>query len=263
MKQAAKYYSLAQEGRTAELQIYGDVTSWPWLESDVSAYNLSKQLQELDVDEITVGINSYGGEVAEGLAIANALRNHKAKVTTRVDGFACSIASVIFAAGDERIMNECSLVMIHNAWSYAQGDANALRKAADDLETVNEASIKAYMAVCDVEEDELRAMMDEEKWLTPDDALDMGLATSVLKVKTEKASQNARKKVYDMLVNPYQLEDEDENPDGTEDPETQEEPETTEEPETEEEPEADPEEDPDETEQANQKAAAFFAALAN
>lgn len=212
-----KFYSLEKGESSADIMIYGDITSWPWLESDVSGYNLTKDIEALDVDTITVGINSYGGEVSEGLAIYNALKRSKAKVVTRCDGFACSAASVVFAAGDERIMNEASLLMIHNAWGYAEGDANALRKAADDMEKITEPSIRAYLAVMDVDEEELRQMMDEETWIDADTALELGLATSVEKIKTDKASQSVRKKVRQMLLNPYKQlvdgdsEDEDEN----------------------------------------------------
>ncbi|HZK26517.1 MAG TPA: Clp protease ClpP, partial [Thermoclostridium sp.] len=101
-----RYYSFYQnaENKTADIYIYGDITSWPWYEDEVSSYTLAKELQELDdnVENINVFINSYGGEVAEGLAIYNALKRHKATVTTYADGFACSIASVIFSAGDKR-----------------------------------------------------------------------------------------------------------------------------------------------------------------
>lgn len=204
-----KFYSLAVEGTEADIVIYGDITSWPWMESDVSAYNLSKQIAELDVDTINVGINSYGGEVAEGLAIFNALKNHKAKIRTRVDGFACSIASVIFAAGDEREMNESSLLMVHNAWTFASGNAADLRKAADDVEKINEASVKAYMSVVSISEDEVRGLMDEETFIDPEEALSYGFATSVIGESTDKPSQNAKRKVFQMLVNPYQLENSD------------------------------------------------------
>ena len=97
-----KYYSLATNGKEADVYIFGDITSWEWFDNDVSSYTLSKELQELDkdIETINVHINSYGGEVAEGLAIHNLLKNHKAKVRTYCDGFACSIASVIFMAGD-------------------------------------------------------------------------------------------------------------------------------------------------------------------
>ena len=188
-----KYYNLETEGTKAALYIYGDITSWPWLESDVSSYNLSKQLEQLgDVDEIDVYINSYGGEVAEGLAIYNALKRHKAKVTTYCDGFACSIASVIFMAGDVRVMSTASLLMIHNAWTYTSGNANELRKQADDLDTITQASINAYMEKVNISEEELKELLDEEKWLLPQEALEKGFATMISGVDTSsKPSQSA------------------------------------------------------------------------
>ena len=72
---AKKYYSLESKNDVADLYIFGDITSWPWLESDVSASGIVNELQSLDVKEINVHINSYGGEVAEGLAIYNTLKN--------------------------------------------------------------------------------------------------------------------------------------------------------------------------------------------
>lgn len=188
-----KYYNLETEGTKAALYIYGDITSWPWLESDVSSYNLSKQLEQLgDVDEIDVYINSYGGEVAEGLAIYSALKRHKAKVTTWCDGFACSIASVIFMAGDTRIMSNASLLMIHNAWTRVSGNANELRKQADDLDTITQASINAYMEKVNISEEELKELLDEEKWLLPQEALEKGFATMISGVDTSsKPSQSA------------------------------------------------------------------------
>lgn len=188
-----KYYNLETEGTKAALYIYGDITSWPWLESDVSSYNLPKQLEQLgDVDEIDVYINSYGGEVAEGLAIYNALKRHKAKVTTWCDGFACSIASVIFMAGDTRIMSNASLLMIHNAWTRVSGNANELRKQADDLDTITQASINAYMEKVNISEEELKELLDEEKWLSPQEALGKGFATMISGIDTsQKPSQSA------------------------------------------------------------------------
>lgn len=188
-----KYYNLETEGTKAALYIYGDITSWPWMESDVSSYNLSKQLEQLgDVDEIDVYINSYGGEVSEGLAIYSALKRHKAKVTTWCDGFACSIASVIFMAGDTRIMSNASLLMIHNAWTRVSGNANELRKQADDLDTITQASINAYMEKVNISEEELKELLDEETWISPQEALGKGFATMISGADTNsKPSQSA------------------------------------------------------------------------
>lgn len=204
-----RYFSLETSGSEANIVIYGDVTSWPWSESDVSSYNLSKQIDELDVDTINVGINSYGGEIGEGLAIYNALKRHPAKVRTRCDGFACSIASVIFMAGDERVMADPSMLMIHNGWTIAQGDAKALRKQADDIEKMTEASVQIYMQHATIEEEELRALMDAETWIAADEAVSMGLATSIEGTDSGKPSQSVRRKVMQMLRNPYRQAEED------------------------------------------------------
>ena len=252
-----KYYMLEKTEHEATINIFGDITSFPWCESDVSNYNLSKQLAELqDVDKINVHISSYGGEVAEGLAIYNALRNHKAKVTTVCDGFACSIASVIFMAGDERIMNEASLLMIHNAWTFAEGNAAALRKQADDLDIITQASVEAYKAHSSLSEEEIKALMDAETWILPEDALEYGFATSVIKTEKEKASQNAFMqllniiKAYQEEENPdEETEDEESTNDDSENPEGENPEENPDEPETEENPEE--ETDSDESEEEN------------
>lgn len=216
-----KYFALEKHKQTATITIYGDITSWTWLESDVSAANLSKQLEELaDVNEINVYINSYGGEVAEGLAIYNALRRHKAKVRTICDGFACSIASVIFMAGDERIMNEASLLMIHNAWTWASGNAAELRKQAEDLDKITQASVEAYKAHSSLKEEEIKALMDAETWILPSEALEYGFATAVEKTEKANTSQNAKAKLFG-IVRAYQKKEDDEeesddNPDDDE-----------------------------------------------
>lgn len=192
-----KYFQLttSEDGTTADLDIYGDISSCWWDDDAMSASKLSKQLDELgDVSQINVHINSYGGEVAEGLAIYSALRRHKARVRTTCDGFACSIASVIFMAGDERLMSDASLLMIHNAWTSAWGvNAADLRKLADDMDTITSASKSAYMARVSITEDELTELMDAETWISPADAVDMGFATEIETFESgDKASQGAR-----------------------------------------------------------------------
>ena len=199
-----KYYSLATKDREASIYIFGDIVSWEWTESDVSSYTLAKEIEGLDVDVINVYINSYGGEVAEGLAIYNQLRRHKAKVKTYCEGFACSAASVVFMAGDERVMSNASLLMIHNAWLVTWGDMNQLRKEADDLETINAAAIQAYMNHINISEEELKAMLDAETWISAADALEMGFATTVAHpATTDKAAASLRQRqqIRDAILN--------------------------------------------------------------
>ena len=207
-----KYFQLTQNNNEVDIQIYGDITSWEWFDSDVSSYTLSKQIEGLECDQINVYINSYGGEVAEGLAIYNQLKRHKAKVKTVCDGFACSAASVIFMAGDERVMSTASLLMIHNAWTYASGNAKELRKQADDLDTITQASINAYMQEVNITEEELRQMLDNETWISPQEAIEKGFITSIVNEReAEQVSQSVKKSLIKMIVNSKKEDDEDES----------------------------------------------------
>ena len=203
MSERKPYYALAVQDRRAEVTIFGDITSWPYLESDVSSYNLRHQLSGLDVDQLDVHINSYGGEVAEALAILNTLLHHPAQVTTYVDGVACSAASVIFMAGDRRVMAACSVLLVHPAWSSACGNAQELRAQADNLDTINDQSVSAYLARIGEgrSEEELRALMAEERFLGPAEAVEWGFATQVAEsFSTQRPAQSARQLAYDKLT---------------------------------------------------------------
>ena len=198
-----KYYALAVKDKEASIYIFGDIVSWELFESDVSSYSLVKEIESLpeDIETINVFINSYGGEVAEGLAIYNQLRRHKAKVRTYCEGFACSAASVVFMAGDERIMPNTSLMWIHNAQWGEWGDYHALRKAADDTEKINEAAEQVYLNHVNISKDELKAMMDVETWLSPAEALEMGFATAIEDAGSSKRpTQNLRKQLMGMIL---------------------------------------------------------------
>ena len=160
-----KYFQLVHdnESTTADLYIFGDICAYPWeSQGEQSGVSIVRQLKELDVDEIKVHINSYGGDVAEGLAIYNVLREHKAQIVTICDGFACSAASVVFMAGDKRVMQPASLLMIHNAWTIAMGNAEELRKTADDIEIITQASVEAYKMVATIDEKKINDEDDED-----------------------------------------------------------------------------------------------------
>ena len=169
-----------------DLYIYGDVEGdrmdW-WtgeiIESETSADYFREELAKYeDVVLINIYINSYGGSVFEGTAIYNQLRRHKARKVVYVDGFACSIASVIAMAGDEVVMPRNALMMIHNMWMAVTGNAAELRKAADDLDKINEAGREAYLQKSgDKLTPEMIAQMeDDETWLTAEECIRYGLA---------------------------------------------------------------------------------------
>lgn len=176
----------AQQSGVLEIYIYGDVESdgYDWwtdevIRSETSANTFREELAKYaDIAEIKLYINSYGGSVFEGTAIYNQLKRHPAKKTVYIDGFACSIASVIAMAGDEIIMPRNALMMIHNMWMFSYGNAAELRKAADDLDIINNAGKQAYLQKAGekVTEELLSRMMDDETWLTAEDCIRYGLA---------------------------------------------------------------------------------------
>lgn len=180
MKEPKKYFQLTQREDTADLYIFGDIEKWAYEPAgEQSGVTIVNQLKAVTAKTINVHINSYGGDVSEGLAIYNVLREHPAQITTICDGFACSAASVVFMAGDKRIMSPASLLMIHNAWTIAMGNASALRKTADDIETITQASVEAYKRTATISEEEIKALMDAETWILPANAVAWGFATDI------------------------------------------------------------------------------------
>jgi ATP-dependent Clp protease protease subunit len=161
---------------TAQINIHGTIgTSW-WDES-VSASQFAKDLMNLgDIDEITVSLNSGGGSVFDGLAIRSTLKNHKAWVIMRVDGWAASIASIIMTAGDEIIVSLGSQVMIHNPMNSVFGNAEELRKQADVLDHIRDSLIEVYQSKTTLSKEELIDMMNKETWMSADEAVFKGFA---------------------------------------------------------------------------------------
>lgn len=176
----------AQRENTLEMYIYGTVESkvydyenWTVKDSETSANHLRQELAKYsNISQIDIYINSRGGSVFEGTAIYNQLRRHSAHKTVHVDGFACSIASVIAMAGDEVIMPKNALMMVHDMWMSATGNARELRKYADDLDTINAAGRAAYLAKAGdkLTEEQLIRMMEEETWLTAEQCMQYGFA---------------------------------------------------------------------------------------
>lgn len=171
-----------------ELYIYDDVqgdyfdwAEWETVESETSANYFRDKLAEYpNVSQIDIYINSLGGSCYEGNAIYAQLKRHTAKKVVHIDGYACSIASVIAMAGDEVRMSPNAVMMIHNAWVTASGNAEELRRIAEQLDTVSAASRQAYLAKSGgkMEEKQLIAMMNEEKYLTAAECIELGLADS-------------------------------------------------------------------------------------
>lgn len=188
-KQMWEIKQKAEAPEVLELYIYGDVEGNGYdfwtdavIESETSANHFRDELaRHPDVTQIDLFINSYGGSVFEGTAIYNQLRRHPAHKTVYIDGFACSIASVIAMAGDEVIMPSNALMMVHNMWMGICGNAAELRKAADDLDKINEAGRAAYLAKAGdkLTPEKITELEDGETWLTAEECLAYGLADRI------------------------------------------------------------------------------------
>jgi len=178
-KQAAQVDAL-------DLYLYGDVEdiaidwiNYDYVQSENSAKFFREELSKNpDVKQINIYINSYGGSVFEGTAIYNQLKRHAAQKTVYIDGFACSVASIIAMAGDKIIMPKNAMMMIHNMWNIVMGNSKELRKAADDLDTISEGNRQAYLqkAGDKLTETKLIEMLDAETWLTAEQCIGYGLA---------------------------------------------------------------------------------------
>ena len=176
MPDKLKWYSIrarANQPRAAEVFIYGDIGESWWGES-VTAKDFVQEIAALDVDTLTVRINSYGGSVSDGIAIHNAIKRHAAAVTVSIDGVAASIASLIAMAGDTVEMAENALLMIHAPWGAAIGNSADLREFADMLDTWAEAMATSYAAKTGRPLEEMRALLTdgEDHWFTAAGALE-------------------------------------------------------------------------------------------
>lgn len=173
-------YSIKAKGNSrGEVFIYEDVGSGFF--GGVTADQFRKDLRALgDVRAIDVRINSYGGDVFDGLAIYRLLADHPATVTTHVDGIAASIASVIAMAGDSIVMSEAGFLMIHNAWGGVKGDAKEMRDYAERLDAVSRQIAGVYAARSGIDQGEIQQMMNAETWLNSQDAYAKGFANQVV-----------------------------------------------------------------------------------
>ena len=175
----------------AELYIYGDIVDYSWWEDDVSANDIRKKLDETTAKTINVHINSLGGDTYTGIAIYNLLRmkSKSAKIIVYVDAIAASAASIIAMAGDEIKMPSNTLMMIHNCWTFGIGNSKELRKTAEDMDKIMDAVIQCYLSKVKISEEEVRQLLDDETYLTAQEAYDKGFCNEILELNEDKATQ--------------------------------------------------------------------------
>ena len=179
---------VSSEG-SSNLYLDGDIANETWWGDEVTPEAFRTELRQMK-GNLTVHINSPGGDVFAGVTIYNALKDyHKGKVTVKVDGLAASIASVVAMAGDEIIMSPGAMMMIHNPWSMGVGSSDELRKAADTLDKIKDAILPIYADRTGLDEDEVQALMDAETWMSAEKAVELGFADVVQKATKAKESE--------------------------------------------------------------------------
>jgi ATP-dependent Clp protease, protease subunit len=169
----------ASEDGDTSISIF-DVIGQGFFSDGVTSKRVAAALRSIDNHDVTVNINSPGGDYFEGLTIYNLLRQHPARVMVNVMGLAASAASVIAMAGDEVRIARAGFFMIHNTQWVAAGDRNLMREAADQMEAFDQAAVDIYAARTGLDEEELGQMLDAETWLSGRKAVDLGFADGFL-----------------------------------------------------------------------------------
>lgn len=157
-----------------------DVIGADYWGEGVTASRIAGALRSMNGADVTVNINSPGGDMFEGLAIYNLLREYKGKVTVKVLGLAASAASIIAMAGDDVQIGRGAFLMIHNCWVYAMGNRHDLAQIAADMEPFDKAMGDIYSARTGLSKEEVATMMDGETYIGGSDAVEKGFADRLL-----------------------------------------------------------------------------------
>jgi ATP-dependent Clp protease, protease subunit len=160
--------------KTTKVMLYDDIGSF-----GKGAKDFVAELDAITTPGIDLHINSYGGEIIDGLACYNAIKNHSAKVTVHIDGLAASVASVVAMAGDTVQIAKNAFVMIHGGWGLAVGDSAEMRKSADILDKMCTSIAQAYADKTGKSLEDCRKAMDEETWFSAAEAKEWGLVDKI------------------------------------------------------------------------------------
>ena len=198
------YYQLQTAGQAADIYIFGDIVDDAYWGSETSPYSLVQAINSIgpDVTEVNLHIDCYGGSVSAGWGIYNVLRQKQGvTVRTYADGFVASAAIYPFLAGKERFANSVSAFYFHPVLSGAYGYADELRAEADAADKLTEIGRQALVDVAGLSQDAAQALLDSKTWYSPQQMLDMGIATAITgKSDAAGAQQSARTAVIRQLL---------------------------------------------------------------
>ena len=188
MAKQLKFWNLVknEKEKTAELILYGSIGSDEYWD-DISDKVFKQDIENLgDVENITLHINSPGGSVFSAVAIANILKNHKAKVTANIDGLAASAATIITSACDTVRMPKNALFMIHNPITFAYGNNQEMQKTVEMLDKVKNSIIETYLNKTKTDKETLSELMDNETWMNAETAKEYGFVDEIVNEEVGK-----------------------------------------------------------------------------
>lgn len=171
------------------LSLNGTIADESWFDDDITPALFKDELLS-DTGDLTVWINSPGGDCIAAAQIYNMLMDYKGNVTVKIDGICASAASVIAMAGNKVMMSPVSMLMIHNPVTLAQGDSTEMKKAIAMLNEVKESIINAYEIKTDLPRNTLSHLMDNETWMDANSALSYGFCDEIMKRETTEPPQN-------------------------------------------------------------------------
>lgn len=192
-----------QEENNAELLLYGEISDTSWYGDEITPEEFNNDLKAVGaVNEIIVRINSGGGDVFAAVAIYTRLKEHKAKITVKIDGWCASAATIIAMAGDTVEISAGGVFMIHDPLAGLMGYYNTtdLGNIVKELETIKQSIVNCYMTTTNKSEEEIKCLMtDEGTWFTGQEAVDAGFCTSVMFTEVETEVENAEKVIVNSV----------------------------------------------------------------
>lgn len=183
------------------LELNGTIAEESWFDDDVTPQLFKEELNAGSGD-ITVWINSPGGDCVAAARIYNMLTNYSGKVTVKIDGIAASAASVIAMAGDTVLVSPVSMMMIHNPATIAWGDSAEMQKAVAMLDEVKESIINAYEIKTGLDRKKLSKLMDAETWMDANSAVEYGFADEIMQRNT---TEDMAVPTVSMMYSPAQV----------------------------------------------------------
>ena len=194
-------FKIKNEAGKNSLYIYGTIGEDFWSPEDENrAKDIAQTLDDLSPAPLDIHIDSSGGDVYEGFAIASAIQRYEGQTCAYIDGMAASAASYVALMADRVVMNDYAFFMIHNAWSLTMGNRDELRDTADRLEQIDNSIASIIEARSSMSIDEVKEAMTAETWYSGSDALSVGMCDEVIETQ-ERIAASIDKRIANRFKN--------------------------------------------------------------